>query len=164
MSRSTVAALVTGLFLSAVTCLPTGAIAFGGHGGGMGGFHGGGMASFHGGGMGAFHGGMGAFRGGMAPNGFVSGRGFAGRHFVGHGFNDRRFFVRDFRRSLLRSCFRLWGVGLGMGLGRQLLRLDAIWLSVDLLARSELASPERVRKRVQGTPTSSCYWRLPYRP
>lgn len=127
MSRGTVAALVAGLSLGASAYLPTSAIAFGGHGGGMGGgfhgggmggFPGGGMGGFHGGGMGAFHGGMGAFRGSTGPNGFVSGRGFAGRHFVGRGFHDHHFFVRDFRhRRFFGPVFALGGWGWGWDWG-----------------------------------------------
>ena len=110
MSRGTVAALVAGLSLGASACLPTSAIAFGGHGGGMGGFHGGGM--------GTFHGGMGAFRGSMGPNGFVDGHGFAGRQFVGRGFHDHRFFVRDFRhRRFFGPVFALGGWGWGWDWG-----------------------------------------------
>ena len=116
MSRSTVAALVAGLVVGAFAYLPMDAIAFGGHGGGMGGFHGGGMGGFHGGGMGVFHGGMGTFRGGIGPNGFVSGRGFAGRHFAGRGFNDHRFFVRHFRgRRFFGPVFAFGGWGWDWG-------------------------------------------------
>src|SRR5215831_5962901 len=78
-------AFVACMSLGAIAYLPTDAMAFGGHGGGMGGF-----------------------RGAMGRDRFFGGRDFGHRQFAAHRFDHRRFFGPGF-------AFGGWGWGWDWG-------------------------------------------------